>query len=172
MADKYLKTGTSSADFEAQEAQDTSSGASDGGKIVALGSDGKLDSTLFATGFGESTLSLTASEALSAGDFVNVFDDAGTPSMQKADATTAGKAADGFVLTSITSGNTGTFYALGEMNDQLSALTTGSIYYLSTTAGTATTTRPSASGNVIQRLGRAVNTSTIDTGDYSTIEVA
>jgi hypothetical protein len=172
MADKYLKTGTGSADHEEQEAQVTSSGAGDAGKIIALDGAGKLDSSLFPSGFGSSTLTIEASEALSAGDFVNVWDDAGTAKMRKADATTTGKAADGFVLSSVTSGANGTFYALGESNDALTGLTVGAIYYLDTTAGTATTTRPSSTGNIIQRLGRAVNATTIDTGDYTTIEVA
>lgn len=171
MADKYLKTGTGSADVQEQEAQASSAGAGDAGKIVALDGSGKLDETMFPAGFGSPTVSLTASEALSAGDFVNVWDDAGTPKMRKADATTTGKAADGFVLSSVTSGSSGTFYALGELNDGLSTLTVGAIYYLGTTAGAAVTTRPSATGNVVQRLGRAISTSSIDTGDYSVIEV-
>lgn len=172
MADKYLRTGTSSADHEEVEGQVTSAGAGDAGKIPALDGSGKLDSTLFPAGIGDPTASIEASEALSAGDFVNVFDDAGTPKMRKADASTTGKAADGFVLSSVTSGSSGTFYALGELNDQLSALTVGAIYYLDTTAGEVTDTRPSSGGNVVQRLGRAISTSTIDTGDYSTIELA
>jgi len=172
MADKYVKTGTGSADLEEVEGQTTSSGAADGGKIVALGTNGKLDSTLLPSGIGEDTLTLTASEALSAGDFVNVHDDSGTASMRKADATTTGKAADGFVLASVSSAATGTFYPLGGFNDELSGLTVGTVYYLGTTAGGTTATRPSTSGNVVQRLGRAVATDTIDTGDYPVVEVA
>jgi len=171
MADKYIKRGTGSADLQEVEGQDTSAGAGDAGKIVALDAAGKLDGTLFPSGFGEETITLTASEALSAGDFVNIHDDAGTPSMRKADATSTGKAADGFVVTSISSGNTGAFHPMGALNDQLTSLTVGSIYYLATTAGTATTTRPSSTGNVIQRVGRAVNATTIDTGDYNVVEI-
>lgn len=172
MADKYVKTGTGAADLQEQEATVTSAGAANAGDITALDGSGKLDSSLFPSGFGDSTASIVASEALAAGDFVNVWDDAGTPKMRKADATASGKAADGFVLASVTSGNSGTFYALGEFNDQLSGLTPGAIQYLSTTAGGVTATRPSAAGNVVQRLGRAINATTIDTGDYSTVEIA
>ena len=172
MADKYVKTGTGSADLQEQEGQTTSAGAADAGKIVALDSGGKLDPTLLPSGVGEDTITLTASESLSAGDFVNVHDDSGTASMRKADATTTGKAADGFVLSSVSSAATGTFHALGAFNDGLTGLTVGSVYYLDTTAGGVTDTRPSTSGNVVQRLGRAVAADTIDTGDYAVVEVA
>ena len=171
MAEKYIKRGTGSADLQEVEGQATSAGVGDAGKLVALNPSGKLDGTLFPAGVGEEIITLVASEALSAGDFVNVWDDAGTPKMRKADATSTGKAADGFVTSSVTLSATGTFYAMGALNDQLSALTPGAIYYLSTTAGAASTTRPIATGNIIQRVGRAVNATTIDTGDYPVIEI-
>ena len=172
MADKYVRTGTGSADLQEQEAQATSAGSADSGKIVALDGSGKLDTTLLPTGVGQDVLTLTASEALSAGDFVNVFDNGGVVNMRKADATTTGKAADGFVLASVSSAATGTFHALGSFNDGLTGLTVGAIYYLDTTAGAAVATRPSTTGNVVQRLGRAVAADTIDTGDYPVVEVA
>lgn len=172
MAEKYVKRGTGSADFQEVEGQVTSAGAGDAGKIVALDGTGKLDSTLLPSGVGEETLTVVASETLSAGDFVNLWDDAGTTKMRKADATTTGKAADGFVLAGVTAAASGTFYAMGAFNDQLTGLTAGTIYYLATTAGGVTATRPSTTGNIIQRLGRAVSTTSMDTGDYMTIEVA
>jgi len=171
MAEKYLKRGTGSADLQEVEGQASSAGVGDAGKLVALNPSGKLDGTLFPTGVGEEIITLEASEALSAGDFVNVWDDAGTPKMRKADATATGKAADGFVVAPVSAAVAGTFYAMGALNDQLSGLTPGAIYYLATTAGTATVTRPTATGNIIQRVGRAVNATTIDTGDYPVIEV-
>lgn len=53
---------------------------------------------------------IAASESLSAGDFVNIWSDAGTPKVRKADASTSGKEAVGFVLSAVTSGSQATVY--------------------------------------------------------------
>lgn len=137
----------------------TSAGAGDSGKIVALDGSGKIDSTMMPTGVGADTASITTSENLAAGDFVNIHYSSGQKA-RKADATTSGKEAHGFVLASTTSGQSATVYFEGS-NTALSSLT-GSVYYLSTTAGTATTTAPSSSGNVVQRLGFATSSTTIN----------
>lgn len=181
MADKYLKTGTTGFPTEQEAlvtsagvgdagkipALDTngrltdsvmsravtvtSAGAGDAAKLVALDGGGKLDSTLFPAGFGEDTLLLTASEALTAGDFINIWDDAGTTKMRKADSSNA-RMAHGFVLAAVSSAATGTAYGLGQINDQLSSLTGGTNYFLGT-AGAVTTTVPSTAGHIVQYLG-------------------
>lgn len=138
----------------------TSAGAGNDGDLVALDATGKLDSTVLPTGVGAETKTLTTSEDLSAGDFVNIYDASGTPTARKADATTAGKEADGFVLATTTSGNNATVYTAG-VNNQLSGLTGGERYYLHTTAGGVTTTAPSASGNIVQHLGKALSATEI-----------
>lgn len=171
MAKKYIKKGASSADFEEVEATVTSSGAANAGDIPGLDAGGKLDNSLFPTGIGEDTKLMPASEGLSAGDFVSVFDDAGTPSVRKADAATEGKESIGFVLAAVTAGNNATVHFTG-VNDQLSGLTAGSTYYLSTTAGGVTTTRPSTAGNVVQRLGRALSASEIAFETHPTIKIS
>jgi hypothetical protein len=154
MADKYLKENGGA--IEEVEATVESTGVSEAGDLVALDSGGKLDESLMPTGIGADTKILPASEDLSAGDWVNVFDDSGTPKVRKADATTQGKEANGFVLAGVTSGNNATVYAAG-INNQRTGLTGGTAYYLSTTAGGETDTAPSGSGNVVQRLGRALS---------------
>jgi len=136
----------------------TSAGAADAGKIPALDSTGRLDTSMMPTGIGANTKTLTAYEALSAGDFVNEFLDSGALKVRKADATSAGKEADGYVLAAVSSGASATVYPLSGSNTQLTGLTIGSTYYLATIAGTATATAPSGSGNVIQKLGKAVTT--------------
>ena len=80
----------------------------------------------------------------------------GTAKARKADATTAGKEANGFVLSAVTLGNNATVYFDGT-DTQLSSLTPGAVYYLATTAGGVTDTPPSGSGNVLQRVGRALS---------------
>ncbi|WP_026610696.1 hypothetical protein [Methylocaldum szegediense] len=145
-----------------QEVQATvvSSGAADDGKIPALDPTGKLDQSVMPVGIGADTKIIQASEALAAGDFVNIWNDGGTSKVRKADATTAGKEADGFVLAAVASGGNATVYFEGT-NTQLSELTPGSRYYLSTTAGGVTDTSPSGSGNVVQYLGKAISTTEI-----------
>jgi hypothetical protein len=138
------------------EAKQTSAGAGDAGKIVALDSGGRLDSTMMPVGVGVDSKSITASEALTGGNLVNVWDDSGTLKIRKADATTAGKEANGYVLASVSSAASGTVY-FEQIITGLSSLTLGAVYYLSTTAGGITTTAPSASGNVVQRIGRAIS---------------
>lgn len=135
--------------------QQTSAGAGDANKIVALDDTGKLDETLLPTGIGPEVKLLPASENLAAGDYVNVWNDAGTVRVRKADATSPGKPADGFVRAAFTSGNDATVYTDGQ-NDQVSGMTAGDVF-LSTTAGLGTNTAPSTAGNVVQRVGTAVS---------------
>lgn len=137
-----------------------SAGAADSGKVVALDATGRIDSTMMPTGIGADTQSIVASEALAAGDLVNVWNDAGTPKVRKADATTNGKLAMGFVLAGVSSGATATVYFEGS-NTQCSGLTAG-VQFLATTAGLTAATAPSASGNVVQRVGFATSSTTMN----------
>lgn len=139
--------------------QQTSSGAGDAGKIVALDDAGKLDSTVMPTGIGAETSLLPASENLAAGDWVNVWNDSGTARVRKADATAAGKPADGFVLAAVTSGNNATVYTDG-INNQVSGQTAGDVFLL-TSAGLGGATAPSSAGNVVQRVGTAVSATAV-----------
>ncbi len=128
-------------------------------KIVKLDGSGKLDSSVMPTGIGADVAIISASENLSAGDFVNIFNSSG-PKVRKADATTSGKEAHGFVLSAVTSGNNASVYFEGT-NTAVTGMTPG-VVYLSTSAGLATSTPPSASGNVVQRVGYAVSTTAIN----------
>lgn len=140
---------------EAIESVDASAGAADADKLVRLGSDGKLSETVLPAGLGADAMSMPASENLAGGDVVNVWDDVGVASVRKADATAAGKEADGFVLDAVASGQPATVFFEGR-NSGVTGLTIGARYYLSaTTPGAATTTPPAATGNVVQFLGRA-----------------
>ena len=140
----------------------TSAGAGDSGKIPALDGAGLLDSSFMPVGVGADTAPITASEALTAGDFVNIHISSGIK-VRKADATTAGKEADGFVLASVSSSATATVYFRGA-NTAVSGLTAGTEYVLSTTAGgvVAVARAPSSSGNVNQRLGKAPSSTVIN----------
>lgn len=137
----------------------SSAGAGDAGKIVGLDAAGKLDQSVLPVGIGADTAAITTSEALSAGDLVNVWESTGAK-VRKADATTAGKEAHGFVLAGAAGGAVATVYFEGT-NTQLSGLTAGRLY-LSTTPGATTRTAPSGSGNVVQAVGFAVSTTAMN----------
>lgn len=129
-------------------------------KVVKLNGAGKLDDSVLPTGIGADVAIVVASENLAAGDFVNIFNDAGTAKARKADATTAGKEAHGFVLSAVSATNNASVYFEGT-NTSVTGQTPG-VVFLGTTAGIATSTAPSGSGNVVQRIGFAISTTAIN----------
>lgn len=133
-----------------------SAGAANDGDIPALDASGRLDTSVMPVGVVADTKSVVSSESLTAGDFVNVYNNAGTLNVRKADATTSGKEAHGFVLASVTFPAAATVYFEG-INTQRSALTVGAKYYLDTTAGGVVAAPPAASGNVVQYIGTALS---------------
>ena len=137
----------------------TSAGAGNAGDLVSLDDSGRIDGSMMPVGIGADTASIQASENLAAGDFVNVWNNAGAK-VRKADATTAGKDAHGFVLSAVTSGNQATVYFEGT-NTQVSGQSPGPVF-LQTTAGTGGATIPSASGNVVQHIGVAVSATAVN----------
>lgn len=137
-----------------------SAGAGNAGDIVALDDNGRIDNSMMPVGIGADTASIQASEALSAGDWVNVYNSAGSARARKADATTAGKAADGFVLAAVASGANATVYFEGT-NNQVSGQTPGDVF-LQTTPGAGGATVPSTTGNVVQRVGTAVSATAVN----------
>lgn len=151
-ADKYLKQ-VNGVITEVAATQ-TSTGVSEANKIPALDPTGKLDQSLMPVGVAPEADTITASENLAAGDFVNIWNSTGVK-VRKADATVAGKEAMGFVLAAVTSGQSATVYRSSQTNTQLSGMTPGAKQYLATTAGGRTETAPSAAGNVVQFLGVA-----------------
>ena len=88
-------------------------GVGDAGKIVSLASTGTLDPSVLPTGIGADTAVVTASEALVAGNLVNLWNNAGSPAVRKADASTSGKEAHGFVLAAVANGAAATVYFEG-----------------------------------------------------------
>lgn len=138
----------------------SSAGAVDAGKLVALDGAGKIDQTQMPSGVGPDTAVITASEALAAGDWVNVWNSSGSFRVRKADATTAGKHAHGFVLAAVSNGNPATVYFEGT-NTGVTGQTPGDVF-LSTTPGVGTATCPSASGNVAQHIGVATSATSVN----------
>lgn len=137
----------------------TSAGSGDSGKIPSLDGAGRLDTSFMPTGIGADTAVIVASEALAAGDLVNIWNSTGAK-VRKADATSVGKEAHGFVTASVLSSGNATVYFEGS-NPGVTGLTPG-VQYLTTTAGTASATPPSGSGNVVQRVGFAPSATSLN----------
>lgn len=137
----------------------TSAGAGDSGKLVALDGTGRIDNTMMPVGVGADVATITSSENLAAGDWVNIHNSTGAKA-RKADASTAGKEAHGFVLSVVTSGNPATVYFEGS-NTAVTGQTPGPVF-LSTTPGQGATAAPSAAGNVVQRLGYATSATSVN----------
>ena len=130
-------------------------------KTVKLDASGKLDASVMPTGIGADTAILVASEALADGDLVNVWNNAGTANVRKADANSAGKEAHGFVLAAVASSASATVYFEGT-NSHCTGLTPGMQFLSSSTPGKSATTAPTGTGKIVQKVGLAINATTIN----------
>ena len=137
----------------------TSAGAANDGDIPALDASGRLSNTVMPVGIGADTASITTSEALAAGDWVNIHNATGAKA-RKADATTAGKEAHGFVLAAFASGASATVYFEG-LNTQVTGQTAG-VVFLTTTPGVGGPTPPAGAGNIVQALGIATSPTAVN----------
>jgi len=137
----------------------TSAGSGDDGKIPGLDATGRLDVSLMPVGIGPDTQVITSSEALAAGDWVNVHNASGAK-VRKADASVPGKEAQGFVLSAFASGVPVTVYFEGT-NTQVTGQVPG-VVYLSTTPGQGTSTAPTGAGQIAQRIGVATSATTVN----------
>ena len=99
--------------------------------------------------------SIVASEALIAGDFVNIWQGTATTYVRKATASVAGKEANGFVLEICAKDATAKVYRNAQVNNECLALTPAAKQYLSIIAGKTTTTPPVKAGQVVQYIGLA-----------------
>lgn len=161
MVDKYLDYDTGLGHPKRNTPVVTSAGAGDAGKLAALDANGKWDPTTMPTGFGDETASIVTSENLVAGNLVNVYNNAGTPTARKADGSTTGKQCDGFVIAASTSPAAALVYFDG-FNNSVTGLLGGPVYLSQTTPGLATNTIPTTAGGIAQRVGRAVTATSLD----------
>ena len=131
-----------------------SAGGADAGKIVKLGAGGKIDASMIDGGI--ENRSMTASEALSGGDLINIWNDGGTAKMRKADADN-GRPTDGFVLQAVADGAVGTVYLEEGVISGLAGLTVGATYWLSTVAGGISNASPNGNNVLSQIVGKALS---------------
>jgi len=149
----------------------TSVGAGDSGKLVALDSAGRIDSSMMPVGIGADTGTVQASEALAAGDYVNIWSSGGSFRVRKADANTPGKEAHGFVLQAVASGGIATVYFEGT-NTQVTGQAPGVVYLDLTTPGRGTDTVPTGAGKVLQIVGYATSSTSVNFQATSPITLA
>ena len=149
---KYMADSGSGKLIEVQPIT-VSTGASDATKIVQTDSNGRFDVSLLPVGVGAEVSIVPSFENLTAGNFVNLFNNAGAVNSRKADATTNSKNAHGFTLAGVVAPASSTIYGISTKNIALSGLTLGADYWLATIAGGVTTTAPQATGNYVQELG-------------------
>ena len=149
----------------------TSTGASDSGKVVALDSTGRIDTSCMPVGIGADTATIITSETLVAGDLVNVYSNGGVATCRKADASTSGKEAHGFVLTGFSSAANAVVYFEGT-NTQMTSLTPGRQYLSAVTPGKSSATAPTATGQTVQIVGFAVSTTAMNFQSGTTIVLA
>jgi hypothetical protein len=147
---------------------DVSTGAPDSGKIIKLDSSGRLDNSFLPVGVGADTLTIEAGENLDSGDFVQIYNDGGTPKVRKAD-NSNDRRASGFVLLSVISGNNAEVYLEGT-NTALSGMTIGARQYLGT-AGDVTETAVTGSGEIHQFLGIASSATELNIEVTDEIEI-
>lgn len=155
-ADKIPATGAGGFIVPALiNAKTTSAGAGDSGVIPSADSTGRLDSTFMPVGITPEVLTVTASEAINAGDWVNLHVSSGSK-VRKADASN-GRPAHGCVLAGVSNGGTATVYLEG-VNTQLTSRTFGATQFLSdSTPGATTETAPTTAAHYVQILGVATS---------------
>lgn len=149
-----------------------SAGAADAGKIPALDAAGKLDSSIMPAGIGANQVVVPSSENLSAGEFVNLYDNAGVLTARKAD-NSNGREAWGYVSASSVSPASATVKRLNTVNGSLTALAPGAKYWLGTAGGVINAPLdPALGGNankVCQYLGTATSATELVTVEESVV---
>ena len=107
-------------------------------------------------------LIVIASENISAGDLVNIWNNSGVANARRADASVSGKQAHGFVLASVSQGANATVYFEGAVTG-LSGMTPGATQFLSdSVAGGHTETAPVTAGHYMQVVGTARGVTIMD----------
>jgi hypothetical protein len=166
MANKYL-TLISGRDT-LKEATVISAGGANAGELVALDASGKIDETVLPSSIVPDVKVLETTEALSAGNYVNIYNATGTVKCRLAD-NSNDRPAMGYVKTSYSSGATTVKVYFEGANSNLSALTLGARYYLGT-AGAPTATPVTA--GIHQFLGIAISATEINTDIDDEIVIA
>jgi len=105
---------------------------------------------------------LPAGVNLTAGQMVNLYNNAGVLSVRLAQGNAAGTMAHGIVNASCLAGETASINYLRTYTDLIGGLAIGVLYYLDpAVAGGITNVRPAAAGNIIQPVGVGLSATTL-----------
>jgi hypothetical protein len=161
-ADRYLSVNTAGVQVE-KSALDSSAGAGSAGALVALDALGRLPANMMPAGIGVDSVTCIASEAISAGQLVTFWDNAGVLKAKLADSTTINALgrADAFATAAVALNATGTFYKEGTVTG-VSGLTVGGAVYLSAAGGVSSAVVAPGSNATLQFLGIALSATTFD----------
>ncbi len=135
-----------------------SAGVADANKIIQTDANGLIDPSFFPASFDVVTRTYEASVNLDANDLVNIFDDAGTFKVRKADSSLA-QEANGFILDTVTATNNVTVYLVGVLPG-FTGLSEGFVQLTTNGDGTQTYFNP-ADGEIYQVLGYALSATEI-----------
>jgi hypothetical protein len=138
------------------------------GKLIALNNNGEIDDSFFSEERSNSTQFIT-SERIKKGSFVHIWDNNGTANIRNANAV-AGNEANGFVLEPYDAGDLATFYFKG-VNTAVTGVTIGKLF-LSVAPGEYSGTAPYQSGNIVQKLGIGISSTSINFEFTNPIELA
>lgn len=149
--------------LKSQKAIISSTGAANDGDLIALDSTGRIDPSVLPVGVGPDIKVIEATEALNAGDYVNIFNDGGTEKVRLADNSNS-RDAHGFVKDAASIAANASVYFEGP-NDDLSGLTPGQRVYLGTAGQIISVPLdPNTEGGKIhQFLGIAIDATTVNT---------
>lgn len=95
-------------------------------------------------------------EALAAKAFVNIFDNAGVPSVRNASAADPSRFANGFVNVSAVSGALATISVMGINRVATTGFNSGEVWLSNTTPGGFSASAPTSAGSILQPLGTLV----------------
>jgi hypothetical protein len=150
----------------------SSAGAGDAGKYIVTDAGGKLDPSFLPSGIGANQVVATASEALTAGDFVNLYLNAGALNVRKADNSNS-REAWGYVEAAVSSSASATVKRLGTTNASRTGLTIGSEYWLGTAGGVISTPLDANdtgnAGKMVQYLGIAKSATELVTAEFQPV---
>ena len=143
-------------------------GSSNANKIAALDSAGKIANTMLPDGIGQDTVVIQASEALSAGQFINIWQSGSDTRVRRASASSTITRADGFVKEDVASGSDATIFISGINTNVEGSINVGGKVFLSATPGQGRAVPPTSVNNIAQYLGICTddNTVAVDIRDF------
>jgi hypothetical protein len=132
-------------------------------KTVLLDGSGRINIAVLPTGIGADVAIIPAFEAILAGDFVHIFDSAGNPRVRKANAAAGARyPAHGFVLVGGNPGDNLSVYFEGTNTAAIAATSFGEVYLSATTPGSYDAVAPTGTGQIVQKVGFAYGTNSIN----------